>query len=68
MNQQGGEENGEQISQKQYLNLVFPGKHAEIAEHKEYYQSDDGQIERCEHHAHDASSQDDLLFSFHFNL
>ena len=64
--EQGGEENGEQIGQQQDLELVIPGEHAEVAEQKEHYQSDDGQIERCEDHAHDAGSQDELLFSFHF--
>ena len=68
VDEQGGEEDGEQIGQQQHLNLVRPGEHAEIAERKEYYQSDDGQIEWREHHTHDASSQDELFLSFHFIL
>ena len=64
--EQGREENGEQIGQQQYLDFVAPGEHAEVAEQKEHCQSDDRQIERCKYHAHDASGQDDLLFSFHW--
>ncbi len=66
VDEQGGEHDGEQVDHQQYLNLVRPREHVQVAEQEEQRDAYDGQVERREQHAQQSGGQDNLLLSFHY--
>ena len=65
VNHHRGHEDGKEVNHREHLQLVGPREDAQVTEQEERHQSDEGQVERREQHAHDASSQDDFFLSFH---
>ncbi len=66
VDEQRGQEDGEQVDQYQHLDFVRPGKHVQVAEQEEQGDADNGQVERREQHAQQSGGQDNLLLLFHY--